>query len=184
VVLVINANLAPKIRFKKENLLISLIIPGPKEPKNLNTFLYSMIKELQNLEEFFTLCATVVNWSGDTLVLTKLMYITGHNSYQGCRYCNLKGIRTNYIYYPTIPPTNVNSIRYCASNLPSQTHGKWKERLKKICDAKFEKERNLFTIDIMHLFYENIAKYMFEHWTRTFFSDELQNKEPYVLKKS
>ncbi|CAG8815784.1 1480_t:CDS:1, partial [Cetraspora pellucida] len=29
----------------------------------------------------------------------------------------------------------------------------------------------------------NIAKYIFEHWTRTFFSDELQNKEPYILAK-
>jgi hypothetical protein len=36
----------------------------------------------------------------------------------------------------------------------------------------------------MHLFYENIAKYMFDHWTGSFFSDESQNKESYVLTKS
>ncbi|RIB21259.1 hypothetical protein C2G38_2177177 [Gigaspora rosea] len=36
----------------------------------------------------------------------------------------------------------------------------------------------------MHLFYENIAKYVFEYWTGTFFSDASQNNEPYVLAKS
>ncbi|CAG8834105.1 7883_t:CDS:1, partial [Cetraspora pellucida] len=51
-------------------------------------------------------------------------------------------IRTNHIYYPTTPPTNVNTIRYYASNLSSRTHEEWKERLKKICDAKSEKERS------------------------------------------
>ncbi|CAG8826461.1 19943_t:CDS:1, partial [Cetraspora pellucida] len=73
-------------------------------------------------KESFILHAVVVNWSGDTLGLTKLMCLTRHNSYQGCQYCNLKGIRTNHIYYPTTPPTNVNTIRYYASNLPSRTH--------------------------------------------------------------
>ncbi|CAG8529640.1 11950_t:CDS:2, partial [Gigaspora margarita] len=180
VVLVINANLALEIRFKKENLLISLIIPGPKEPKNLITFLYPMIKELQNLEESFTLHTAVVNWSDNTPGLTKLMCITGHNSYRGCRYCNLKGIHTNHIYYPTILPTNVNSIRYCASNLPKRSINKH-STLFDLLSIHFP---DSFIVDIMHLFYENIAKYMFEHWTGTFFSDELQNKEPYVLKKS
>jgi hypothetical protein len=50
ILLLINANLNPEIRVKKENLLISLIIPGPKEPKDFNTFLYPIIQELQILE--------------------------------------------------------------------------------------------------------------------------------------
>ncbi|CAG8764554.1 17043_t:CDS:1, partial [Racocetra persica] len=92
-------------------------------------------------KEFFTLHAIVVNWSSDIPGLTKIMCLTRHNSYRGCRYCNLKGVCTNHIYYPTTPPTDVNTMRYCASNLPSRTHEKWKERLKKIRDAKSEKER-------------------------------------------
>ncbi|CAG8814383.1 24339_t:CDS:2, partial [Cetraspora pellucida] len=159
IVLVINANLAFENHVKKENLLINIIIPRPKEPKDINTYLFSMIKELHKRdincydafkEEYFILHAVIVNWSGDTPELTKLMGITEHNSYKGCQYCNLRGVRTNHIYYPTTPPPNFNSERYY----------------------------------IMHLFYENIAKYMFEHWTGTFFSDELQNREPYVLAKS
>ncbi len=37
--LIINNNLDPLIRVKKENLLISFLIPGLKQPKDINTFL-------------------------------------------------------------------------------------------------------------------------------------------------
>ena len=35
----------------------------------------------------------------------------------------------------------------------------------------------------MHEFYENVAKYMFDHWTGAFFTDQTLNNEPYVLSK-
>ncbi|CAG8822462.1 37045_t:CDS:2, partial [Racocetra persica] len=73
-------------------------------------------------EEYFILRAVIVNWSGDTLRLTKLI-----------------GVCTNHIYYPTTPPSNFNSKRYCPANLPNRTHKEWKEKLKKICKAKSEK---------------------------------------------
>jgi hypothetical protein len=50
VVLFINNNLHPHIRVKKENLLVTMIIPGPRSPKNFNSFLYPLVKELQELE--------------------------------------------------------------------------------------------------------------------------------------
>ncbi len=46
----INNNLDPSIRVKKENLLISFLIPGPKQPKEFNTFLRSFINEMKELE--------------------------------------------------------------------------------------------------------------------------------------
>ena len=46
----INANLVPSERVKKENLLISLIIPGPNQPKHFNSFLRPVIDELKLLE--------------------------------------------------------------------------------------------------------------------------------------
>jgi hypothetical protein len=46
----INANLPPFERVKKENLLISMIIPGPKQPKNFNSFLKPIVDELKLLE--------------------------------------------------------------------------------------------------------------------------------------
>lgn len=53
VVLFINANLPPEQRVKKENLLISSIIPGPKTPKDFNSFVKPIIEELRILEGNF-----------------------------------------------------------------------------------------------------------------------------------
>jgi hypothetical protein len=46
IVLFINANLPPEERVKKENLLITSIIPGPKAPKDFNSFIKPIIEEL------------------------------------------------------------------------------------------------------------------------------------------
>ena len=53
VVMFINANLFPKVRVKKENLLISAIIPGPDQPKDFNSFLRPIIDELKILQGKF-----------------------------------------------------------------------------------------------------------------------------------
>ena len=43
------------IRFRPENIMITGIIPGPKEPKNMNFYLRPLVKELNTLwtEGFF-----------------------------------------------------------------------------------------------------------------------------------
>jgi len=50
IVLFINANLPPEQRVKKENLLITSIIPGPKAPKDFNSFMKPVVDELCLLE--------------------------------------------------------------------------------------------------------------------------------------
>jgi hypothetical protein len=50
VILFINANLPPNIRVKRENLMISALIPGPKAPKNFNSFLQPLVNELKQLQ--------------------------------------------------------------------------------------------------------------------------------------
>lgn len=50
VVMFINANLPPDERVKKKNLLISTVIPGPNQPKDLNSFLRPIVDELKILE--------------------------------------------------------------------------------------------------------------------------------------
>jgi len=54
VVLMINANLCPENRVKKENLMITSIIPGPKEPKHFNSFMYPIVNELKDLESMLS----------------------------------------------------------------------------------------------------------------------------------
>ena len=46
----INNNLDPSIRVKKENLIIPFLIPGPKQPKDFNTFLRPFVDEIKELE--------------------------------------------------------------------------------------------------------------------------------------
>ncbi|CAB4383653.1 unnamed protein product [Rhizophagus irregularis] len=64
----------------------------------------------------------------------------GHNSYQGCRYCNIRGIWSNHIYYPTTPPNNFeNNTTYDIFALPNRTHEEWQQRLEKIHKSKVGK---------------------------------------------
>lgn len=48
--LIINNNLDPSLRVKKENLLVPFLIPGPKQPKDFNSFLRPFVNEMKELE--------------------------------------------------------------------------------------------------------------------------------------
>ncbi|CAG8560944.1 87_t:CDS:2 [Cetraspora pellucida] len=72
--------------------------------------------------EDFILHCSVVSWLEETPALAKLMCTTGHNSYQGCRYCNICGIWENHVYFPTRPLKNKQGVVYDPSNLPKRTH--------------------------------------------------------------
>jgi hypothetical protein len=48
--LIVNNNLHPSLRVKKENLLVPFLIPGPNQPKDFNTFLRPFIDEMKELE--------------------------------------------------------------------------------------------------------------------------------------
>jgi hypothetical protein len=50
IILLLNANLSPSQRVKKENLMINMVIPGPKSPKDFNSFLQPLVDELKQLE--------------------------------------------------------------------------------------------------------------------------------------
>ena len=52
----------------------------------------------------FILHVYIIVWTGDIQALSKVMNITGHNSYSGCRFCDIKGIyseKHKHIYFPT-----------------------------------------------------------------------------------
>jgi len=55
VVLLINNNLPPEVRVKKENLMIAAVIPGPRAPQDLNSFLRPLVDELLILESQYNL---------------------------------------------------------------------------------------------------------------------------------
>ena len=47
--------------------------------------------------------AHILAWTGDIPALSKVLCLTGHNSYSGCRFCNLRGTlnkMNRHVYYP------------------------------------------------------------------------------------
>ncbi|CAG8712578.1 11303_t:CDS:2, partial [Gigaspora margarita] len=185
ILLFLNASLPPEQHVKKENLLISTIMPGHKEPKDLNSFLFLAISELHELE--------------------KGIEYSSHNSYSGCCYCNIMGTYSSHVYYSTQPLKEKKSKIYNPANLPLRTHNEFKRWIQEIQDAQTKSEQNqkikcygiskrsilfdlnttnfskTFPVDIMHLFYENIAGYLLNHWIGSFFTDPNLNDGEYVL---
>jgi hypothetical protein len=61
-----------------------------------------------------------------------------------CRYCDLRGIYNNHIYYPTTPPVNNKTNKaYDPSNLPKRTHNDYKARIEQIVTTSPSKTRAL-----------------------------------------
>ena len=150
------------------------------------------------------------------------MNITGHNSYSGCRFCDIRGVyskKHNHVYF--------RPGEYAKKN-----HSDWFLRINEIEDAETSREKetliqrygksylcylcyyklfnsisfflNLilgikgrsilselksikfprsFPIDIMHLFFENVAPQMFKLWSARFFKDENLNVIPFTVSK-
>ena len=60
--MLLNTNLPPSKRVKKENLIINMVIPGPKSPKDFNSFLRPLVDELKQLEcNFFKILNYMIN---------------------------------------------------------------------------------------------------------------------------
>jgi hypothetical protein len=91
-------------RFKKKNILITTIIPGPKKPYNMHSFLFPTYQELLRLEkkgmlvrfsngEQITFTTTLAVVIGDIPACADLCGHMGHQSYYGCRMCGIKATR-------------------------------------------------------------------------------------------
>jgi len=89
------------------------IIPGKHNPKDINSFLRPLVDELKLLSNIgipniydaasnseFTLPAYLCLISGDLPTIAKMMGISGHNSYEYCWFCKVKGIHQGHIYCP------------------------------------------------------------------------------------
>ena len=114
-----------------------------------NTFLAGISCYDGLKKEFFLLRAHVLSWSGDTPGLTKLMYLTGHNSYKGCRFCNIRGTYFNHVYFPTMPPMGMedNNETYDPENLPLRTHGQFKNRISQLNQQNSAKKRKNLEVE-------------------------------------
>ena len=93
-------NLPRKIRYKRENIIIVGIIPGPKEPKlTINSFLKPLVDELKEFwTGVFVTCnkhplkslfirAAVICCASDIPATRKLCGFVGYSAKLGCSKC-------------------------------------------------------------------------------------------------
>ncbi len=119
------------MRYVLENILLSLIIPGPHKHKDLDSFLVPLILELQELsagvdniynkhtESHFTLRGDLVLVSADGPASANIMGLkTPGNAKSPCHHCYIPGIlgENNHYYIPHI------GTAIDVSNLPLRTH--------------------------------------------------------------
>ena len=119
-IMLVNLSLPPSERFKRRNCLFMGSIPGPDDPKDLNSFLVPLIEELRQLQEgipgvwnayrkeYFTLKAHICVIGSDIPARETLMQTLGRESYQYCTYYKVTSCRGNkYIYCPFRVPDDV-----------------------------------------------------------------------------
>ncbi|RHZ71774.1 hypothetical protein Glove_253g20 [Diversispora epigaea] len=184
------------------NLLITMMIPGPKSPKDINSFLIPLVEELNELsngipyidgltEENFLLKAHIISWFGDIPALSKTLNLSD--------FVTLKEFhqQNTYVYYPLLIPSTNNRIDLPQLRTHNETYQKAllielinnetnkkkeikKNRIKGLC-ILFKIETLSFSFsyptDIMHLFFKNIASLMFSLWSNNFSKDEIEHKE-------
>jgi Transposase family tnp2 len=126
-------------RYNSDNFLPFGLCPGPKQPKDLDSFLIPFIEELNRLNDgvqaydahsktSFLLRAHLVLVTGDTPGISKLLHLNGHSAKLPCRACKLEGVpfqipftfksgpregqrgNKSQYYYPINKPTNSRSM--------------------------------------------------------------------------
>jgi Transposase family tnp2 len=79
-------------------------IPGPKKPKDADSFLFLVVQKLSQLEQgvvafdslldsLFVMCAYLIRVFGDIPAVSMLMRMKGHNGTPPCHMCKIMGIR-------------------------------------------------------------------------------------------
>jgi hypothetical protein len=118
-IIIIIYNFHPRTRTRLENVICLGVIPGPKQCKDLNSFLIPLLEELLSLEagvntsrppanlgdpeEPFLLRAFIIMLFGDIPAVSKLLSMKGHNAIMPCRACYIQGVlcrlARNSVYY-------------------------------------------------------------------------------------
>lgn len=105
---------------RRHNLMMSMVIPGPNQPKNMESFFEPMIQELERLEkgitnvwdanrkEFFTLRVFTPLVAADQPARATEMRFGGASSIMFCSMCTQVGLSYGTkSYFPHVPPINI-----------------------------------------------------------------------------
>ena len=149
-IILYNYNLPPDIRFHKDNIIPLCVIPGPKKPKDFDSFLWPALQEFLKLSigvpafdaltvSQFLLCAFLIIVSGDIPAVSMVMQMKGHNAIVPCRMCKIRALRdpdsrakTHYVplersQHPGVKK-DPNAIKsYNPAKLPLRNHKEFLE---------------------------------------------------------
>ena len=142
-----NYNLPPEDRFHVSNIISLGVIPGPKKPIDMDSFLWPLVGEMLQLaagltafdalsRSAFVLRAYIILVFGDIPAVSLLMRMKGHNGLFPCRFCKIKGLKvpgpkatTHYVplhrdNHPTVQGSTDPSIVkiYDGAALPLRGH--------------------------------------------------------------
>ena len=162
-----NYNLPPEIRFLIQHIICIGVIPGPKKPKDFDSFLWPVVEELLDLSSgvrafdvtapaMFSLRAFLIHAFGDMPAISMVMRMKGHNGIIPCRMCLIKAIRipgskgsTHYVpldrsQHPDVVKHSPMEIKkYDPANLPLRTHAEFMDhaRQAQFAETAAEEER-------------------------------------------
>lgn len=125
-------NLPPEQRFLEDNIMCAGIIPGPKKPEDIDSFLCPLVDEFRLLEAGIKpprnsahpedLRAYIVAIGGDMPAKDTIMYLLGHGSYTYCNYCTIRGVydyNNKKVYCPLHEPRDVDPGHVDGSSDPN-----------------------------------------------------------------
>jgi len=144
-------NLSPTERYKKNRVFVGGFIPGPNNPKNLDSFLFPGLQHLVGLQKeglqiWDVALQREVNSKVFLALITAdgpgMMHITGMVGYHGkhgCRlYCGMQGHRENHgkHYFPVLLKPLDYDVSGCThddidvTNLPIPSHRRYHENMR------------------------------------------------------
>jgi hypothetical protein len=148
-------NFPPELRCLQGIIMPLGVIPGPRKPKDFDSYLWPLVNELMQLAvgvpafdastgSAFTLRAYLLYIFGDIPAVSMVMRMKGHNGYRPCRLCNITGLgvpgaRANTLYVPHHRKNHPNVMNdpsavqtYDMSSLPFRTHDEILEQAESI----------------------------------------------------
>lgn len=151
-------NLPPSHRTRDENVFFLGAIPGPHEPKHLDSFLWAFYEECREglngirtyhaqTREFFQLRLYVVHFFGDLKAMIKARGIVGVNGLVPCGQCPAEAVRhptdpkKKTLYFPlTLPGEDEDRLGWILNNI--RTHDSYLEVYHQLDTAEDDNERD------------------------------------------
>jgi Transposase family tnp2 len=148
-IILFNYNLPPEEWFLRWNIILIGVIPRPKKPCDLDSFLWPLVQELLQLEigvsafntmtkAVFLLHAYLIVVFGDIPAVSMIMCMKGHNEISPCCMCTIKGVcipssQVTMHYVPLCCDGFPDSQeQYDPSELPLPSHMLFMEQAKEV----------------------------------------------------